>query len=147
VRRALRRGALAFTLALLASGPGCVTFIHATQGNRIDPDQVAQLERGRTTLPEVLGLLGAPLEVHQHAEGQLLVYRHRGRNTFRLGLSASQALRFVDATQVVSEALSNLQFTLERVHADEDRVVILFDREGVVQAVGAREGTHDLATF
>ena len=78
---------------------------------------------------------------------RLLVYRFKARNTFRLGISVSQALRFVDASQVVSEALGNINLTIERIHADEDRLVVLFDHDGLLRAVGERRGTDDLPLF
>ena len=114
-------------LVLAASLGGCITFISATQGPKIDPDKLAQVERGKTKLPELLALLGAPQEVHNHADGRLLVYRHRLRHTFRLGLSISQALRAIDLSQVVSEALSNVSLTVERINAGEDRLMVLID--------------------
>ena len=139
-------GRAALALGLLW-GPGCVTLVQSTRGNPIDPRAVAALERGRTSLPQLLTLLGAPQEVHLHADGQLLVYVFRARNTFRLGISASQALRFIDASQLVSEALGNLSLTIERAHADEDRLVLLLDHEGTLQAIGARRGTDALPLF
>lgn len=136
--------ALAGLVALLQAG--CVTMIRVTAGNPIDPAAVARVESG-TTLPEVVATLGAPLEVQRHADGKLLVYRMTGRNTFRLGLDASQVLRFVDTTQVVSELIGNARITIDRVHADEDRLVILFDLQDRVRAVGYRGVLADLASF
>lgn len=141
--RAWRLGAL--LLPLLASG--CVTFVWGTQGRPIEQDKVDALESGRTTLREVLRTFGAPHEVHNHADGRMLVYRHRARNTFRLGISASQALRFVDLAQVASEAAGNLSFTLWRIHSGEDRLVLLVDHADVVQGVGYRNTTAELPVF
>lgn len=137
---ALALGALALLQA------GCVTMIQVSAGNPIDPAAVARVQSG-TPLPEVVATLGAPLEVQRHADGKLLVYRMTGRNTFRLGLDASQVLRFVDTTQLVSEVVGNFRLTIDRVHADEDRLVILFDLEDRVRAVGYREALVDLASF
>ena len=129
------------------SGAGCVSFVSSTIGNTIDPAAVERVAVDRTTLPEVLEALGAPLEVHRHADGMLLVYRQSGRNTFRLGLDASRLATFIDFTQVTSEVLGNLSLTVERIHADQDRLVVLLDREGVVRAVASRRALDDLPVF
>ena len=142
----MRRLRLALVLLpLLASG--CLTLVRGTQGRPLDQATVDQIQRDKTTLPEVLARLGAPHEVHNHADGRLLVYRHRATNTFRLGISASQALRFVDVSQVASEALGNLSFTLWRIHVGEDRLVLLIDSSDVVRGVGFRLTTPDLPVF
>lgn len=133
--------------ALVLLGPGCVTYVASTQGRTIDPEAVARLERGRTTLPEVLAILGAPQEVHQHTDCRLLVYRHRVRHTVRVGIAPSQALSALDLSQLTAEALSSLKLTVERTHAGEDRLVVLIDPDGVVQAVGYRGNTDELPVF
>jgi hypothetical protein len=135
---------LALALALAFVAPGCVTIVQTTRGQPIDPQAVGSLEPQRTTLPEVLAQLGAPQEVHRHADGRLLVYRFSVRNAFRLGLNASRLLSFVDTSQVVSEAAGNLRLTLETIHGDEDRVVVLLGDDDVVCAVGYRAGTAEL---
>lgn len=132
-------------LSLLSSG--CLTLVRGTQGRPLDQATVDQIQRDKTTLPELLARLGAPHEVHNHADGRLLVYRHRATNTLRIGLSASQALRFVDASQVVAEAIGNLSFTLWRIHVGEDRLVVLIDSTDVVRGVGFRMTTPDLPAF
>ncbi len=136
---------LVLLLPLLTSG--CVTFIWGTQGRRIETAKVEGIKRGETTLDQVLEDFGAPHEVHNHADGRMLVYRHRARNTFRFGISANQALRFLDLSQVASEAAGNLSFTLWRVHQGEDRLVLLVDREDVIQGVGFRNTTDELPVF
>ncbi|HBP17251.1 MAG TPA: hypothetical protein DEA08_05560 [Planctomycetes bacterium] len=137
---------LSLLAALALLQVGCVTMVRVSAGNPIDPAAVARVQSG-TPLPEVVATLGAPLEVQRHADGKLLVYRMTGRNTFRLGLDASQVLRFVDTTQLVSEVVGNVRLTIDRVHADEDRLVILFDLEDRVRAVGYRGALADLASF
>jgi len=145
--RAVRPALAAAALALVASAPGCLTFVWSRQGNPIDPAAVAAIESGRTTFSEVLDHLGAPLEVHAHADGRLLVYRHAARNTFRIGLDLSRATTLVDASRVVSEAAGNLKLTIERIHEDEDRVVVLVGRDDIVRAVGYRAAVAGLPTF
>ncbi len=137
---------LAACALLLASLTGCLSFANVTQGIEIDPEAVAAISEG-TSLQKVLDLLGAPLEVHNHVDGRILVYRHRKQNTSRVDLSVSRALQFIDLTQVTSELASNLQLTIQRTHSGEDRVVILFDREYRVKAMGYRAATEDLPVF
>lgn len=134
-------------LALLGLGPGCITVVQTTQGVAISPKAVSRVQAGKTTLRQVLTELGAPLEVHNHADGRILVYRQRARNTFRFGLSAGQATRFLDVSQVASEAIGNLRLTIERRHIGEDRVVILLDHHDVVKAVGYRARVAGLPVF
>ncbi len=141
--RALLTGAVALAL----TSPGCVTIVSSSQGSPIDAGTVARIEQGKTTLGQVLALLGAPLEVHRHADGRLLVYRHRQRNTFRLGIQPSRALSLIDLTQVTAEAAGNLSLTVERIHAGEDRLMILLGEDEVVRAVGFQNRTHDLPVF
>lgn len=126
---------------------GCVVVQQTTQGREIDPQVVSGLERGRATLTDVLARLGAPHEVHQHADGRLLIYRHIASNGFRLEIDPSRALTFVDATQLVSEVLGNLKLSLQWVHKGEDRLVLLFDRDNVLRAVGSRFVTAGLPVF
>lgn len=139
--------ALALALALAALGPGCVTIVRSSKGAPLDPAAVERLTPGESTLGDVLALFGAPLEVHRHTDGRLLVYRHALRNTFRLGIQPSRALSLIDLSQVASEAAGNLSLTLERIHGDQDRLVVLLDHESVVQAVGFRRGTDDVPVF
>jgi hypothetical protein len=133
--------------ALLALTPGCVSMMDSSKGRLIDPVAVGKIERGKSTLSDVLLLLGAPLEVHDHVDGRLLLFRRRASHSFYLELSANQVLRFVDASQVLSEILGNLSLTLEWLNHGEDRVAVLLDDEGVVQGVGSKFVTANLPWF
>ncbi|MHC4600280.1 MAG: hypothetical protein ACYS47_14865, partial [Planctomycetota bacterium] len=85
LRRAGRFGMWRTRIALLAvlgaialgASQGCisVTIGAARKGNPIDPEKVAALRQGTHDLDDVLAALGAPLEVHAHTDGTLLVYR------------------------------------------------------------------------
>lgn len=134
-------------LALTFACSGCLTFVTSNQGTDIDAAAVKSIRRDHTTLPQVLAALGAPLEVHAHADGRLLVYRHRLRHTFRLNISPSQALSLVDLSQAASEAAKNASLTITRVNAGEDRVVVLIDHEGIVRSVGYKQSTQGLPIF
>lgn len=115
---------------------GCFTLADSSSERFLDPAEIEALEPGRTTMPDALRALGSPLEVHSHTDGTLFVYAHAERKTFQMVIGPSGALRLIDVTQVVAELLGNLSYTYERVYSDEDRLVLLFDRERVLQAVG-----------
>ena len=123
---------------------GCITVEKVTRGSPPDRAAVASLVEGESTVPEVLEKLGSPLEVHEHPDGLILVYRHEHENTFGWSVGVSQAVRFLDATQVVAEILGNLSFTKEDVHIGQDRIVLLFDRERILDAVGIAWVTDEL---
>lgn len=142
----MRRALLAALCAGLLVLPGCVIVSRTSKGREILPEAVAQVERGRTTLTRVVELLGAPHEVHNHSDGRLLIYRHRASKGLRIELNPSQYLTFVDVTETVS-LLSKLKVTFQWINRGEDRVVILFDRNNVVQGVGSRSVTADLPAF
>jgi len=146
-------GARLLALAILVLGTaaaGCVNMTTAAvrQGNPIDEAKLASLKPGVSTLQDVLTALGAPLEVHAHPEGRLLVWRRAARNTFRVGLDAGGwVLNFVDMTRVLSSLLGFFHLNLESIHADEDRVAILFGRDGIVRGIGVRRAVDDLPIF
>lgn len=136
--------------ALLASlGAGCInlTLAESRKGVPLETAQLADLAPGRTTLPEALRLFGAPLEVHYVATGRLLVWRRQGRNTLRFGLDASSLASVVDVTRTFSWILGLIHFTFETVHADEDRIALLFDRKGILRGIGVRERIADMGPF
>jgi hypothetical protein len=145
-RPVLRLLLLAGVLVLV---PGClnVTLAHVTRGNPIDRNRVTKLTPGRSTLADVLSVLGAPIEVHAHPEGRLLIYRHRARNLFEFGIDAGTLTRFYDVPQITSSLLGNIKFTLQRVHVDEDRLVVLFDRNHILVGIGFRDRTDKLPVF
>ena len=145
-----------FTLVLLSAfllvTQGCVgiTLGTVTRGNPIDEKKITSLKKGESKLKDVLAALGAPLEIHVHPEGQLLLYRFRARNLFNLSLGAkniSMALTFFEPSQTLSQALDNLNFTYELVHEGQDTVVVIIDKKGILQGIGYREQTKKLPVF
>ena len=141
----IRRAGTAFGLGVcLIAVSGCITVAKVTRETGIDRAAVASLEEGTTTVPEALERLGAPLEAHLHPDGLILVYRHEHQNSFNWSVGVSQAVRFIDATQVVAEILGNLSFTKEDTHTGQDRLVLLFDRARVLEAIGIAWVTDEL---
>lgn len=134
--------------ALLAAGCMNLTVTSVRSGTAVRGERLERLEEGVSTLSDVLEELGAPLEVHGHPEGRLLVYRCRVRNTFGFSVDAGgAALSFLDLSQVVSTLLGLLHFTVNTVHRDEDRLAILLDRDGVVQGIGYHAGLCSLSWY
>lgn len=121
---------------------GCVTLADSTFDRPIDREVVESLAVGETSVSEALAALGAPLEYHAHTDGLLVVYRYAERRNFQMQLGASQALRFIDATQVAAEILGNISFTYERIYSDQDRLVLLFDDDRTLQGVGVKWATE-----
>ena len=138
--------ALAAALFLL---PGClnVTLAQVTRGNPVDRTRVARLVPGRSTLDDVLSALGAPLEVHAHPDGRILVYRHRARNLFEFGVNAGSLTQFIDLTQITTSILGNFRFTLESIHTDVDRLVLVMERNHLLVGIGYRDRTDKLPVF
>ncbi len=117
------------------------------QGNPIDGKKVALIHKGTSTLSDVLAVLGAPLEVHAHPDGRILVYRYRARNVAELGIEAETISSFVDVTQTLSAMIGNLSFRWSHINADEDRVVVIIGRDQIVQGIAYREATRNLPVF
>ncbi|MHC5038809.1 MAG: hypothetical protein ACYTHM_15985 [Planctomycetota bacterium] len=134
-------------LSLLGQGCLNVTIARARNGNPIDAKKVERIVKGKSDLGEVLSLLGAPQEVHAHPDGRVLIYRYQARNLFEFGFNAGSVTRFFDATQILSSILENIKFTWVRINSDEDRVVILIGRDGIVRGIAARDKTKDLPIF
>jgi outer membrane protein assembly factor BamE (lipoprotein component of BamABCDE complex) len=138
---------LAAVLLAALAAQGCLSMAEVSHGNPVALEDAKHLKAGESRLDQVLEALGAPLEVHRHPDATLLVYRHRKRRTFRLGLSLGSGTSYLKIAQVAAVLLNNLRFTLERVHADEDRLVVILDPKGVVQGISFRSGTHDLPFY
>lgn len=145
----IRAAARLLAPLLLLAATGCLnlTVSHASKGEPIPVERLAALTPGTSTLPEVLEALGAPHEIHAHPDGRLLVWRRRIHNTSELGLDAGNLTRFVDITQITSSLLGLIRFSLDRIHTDEERLVVLLDRKGILRGIGYRDGTKDLPWF
>jgi outer membrane protein assembly factor BamE (lipoprotein component of BamABCDE complex) len=131
---------------LLGLTPGCVNFTVARvqAGSAINADDVASLQPGQSSLSDVLTTFGAPIEVHAHPNGRLLVYRCRERETFRFTAdTGGAALTYVDLSRIASTLLGLLKFSLEIGRQREDRLVVLIDADGIVKGFGLHLGRSD----
>ena len=136
-------------LAAVVFGTGCVsmTLVKRRQGNPIDVGKAASIHPQKSTLADVLDILGAPQEVHAHPDGRMLIYRYRARNVAELAIEAENVSRFVDVTQTLSGIVGNLSLRWTRIHADEDRIAIIVGKDHRVRGVACRETTPELPVF
>ncbi len=139
--RARRCRALA--LLALAVGPltGCVVLGRNTVGSVPSPAAVAGVPLG-AEIGEVVQRLGAPIDLSLAPDGMLLIWRQRRYNYDRFDFDPSQGLSFLSLDPVLGSALSNLKLVLERGTLREERVAVLFDRDGRVIAVSQRDADN-----
>jgi hypothetical protein len=135
--RAKRVCGLLLALALPVLAPACITIGRTTIGSMPPQKAVLTLRHGQT-IPEVLAACGAPVEAWAQPEGLLLMWRRRRYDYGRYGLDASQALRFVTVSNVLADIVGNLSLTIEDGTLGDDRLAVLFDREGRVVAISQR---------
>jgi len=122
----LRRRAAACTL-VLAAGDGTLagcTVSHLHAGLPFAPAEVAAVRQGMPKAA-VLALLGPPDEVAPLPQGSAFVYYYATQR------GADLRLAFFGAT-----------FAYDRERSLEDSLMILFDRNGVVSAIGASRETQ-----
>lgn len=133
----LGAAASAFALALAVSG--CVALGRTRIGEVPSAGAVMSVSEG-ADIGEVLARLGAPLEYWMAPDGLLLIWREWRYNYERLEIDPSRPLGFVTIDPVIGAAINNLKLILERGTLRENRLAVLFDRDGRVVAVAQRDG-------
>ena len=89
---------------------------------------------GVTTMREVLEALGAPNQIQRRREGEVFIYRYLRKN--------SSGLR------IVEPVITRLTvFRYDKRQETSDRVVVLFDKQRVVIAMGHTDGREHLDPF
>jgi outer membrane protein assembly factor BamE (lipoprotein component of BamABCDE complex) len=121
------------SLAALALASAC-TLVRTYSGNELPPAIDAQIEAGRSTKADVLRDLGPPDRLVRQYDGDVFVYAYIRRNVDTLELSEPVFTRLTI-------------FSYTRTQEKSDRMVVLFDRNGIVTGVGFRRGTEQLETF
>jgi hypothetical protein len=110
------------TLLLLA-GLSC-TIRQEYAGSPLPVDDLPLLKAGMTKA-EVLGLLGPPDDMGLRLQGSVFIYRYAKGEAAGLSVSAYQA---------------SLKY--DRSDSRMDRVVVFFDKRGVVTEIGILAGTR-----
>ncbi|HTO68287.1 MAG TPA: hypothetical protein VMR31_00365 [Myxococcota bacterium] len=129
-RAALR---LAAVLACAWLATGCI-LVRTYLGNELPPAADGGIVLGKTTKADVLRDLGPPDRLVRQYDGDVFVYAYIRRNESTLELEEPV---FTHATL----------FEYTRVTERSDRMVVLFDRGGIVTGVGFRRGTEQLEPF
>lgn len=128
----MTRGASFALLAALltASVPACsFTRIYRGTPIRVVPDEV--LSAGVTSKGQVLQLLGPPDRIVRQHDGDAFLYRFVRRN--------------VDALELEEPVFTNMTiFSYTRNEQRSDLLLVLFDKEGVVNSWGLRRTTDDI---
>jgi hypothetical protein len=123
------RLALAVALAVLALASGC-TIERRYLGSEIRAVPEEWIVAGTTTKPDVLAAFGPPDRILRQREGEVFLYRYAQRNGFQIE---------------IEEPFSGLEiFTWNRIQEKSDRLMVFFDREGVVSAFSYRRGRGEL---
>ena len=94
-----------------------------------NPQQV--LVVGSTPKAEVLARLGPPNRILRQKTGDVFVYHHDQRNKSELNITEPLFTRFT-------------LFEWVKVQDKSDRLMVFFDRAGVVSAFGYRQGREEL---
>jgi outer membrane protein assembly factor BamE (lipoprotein component of BamABCDE complex) len=130
-RRRATASALAAGLAIaLGAGAGC-TIQHYYIGSKLPTEGMdGTIHVGVTTKAQVLAQLGAPDELRRQFDGDVFVYRYMRMNSSQIKIE--EPIRSTDL------------YVYKRVDEKSDRVVVLFDRAGLVSGVGVRMGTPEL---
>jgi hypothetical protein len=124
--------ALALLVALACAGAAC-TFERTYLGSEILSNPHETVVVGSSTKPQVLAFFGPPDRIVRQREGDVFVYRYAQRNGFQIQ---------------IEEPFSGIEiFTWDRVQEKSDRLLVFFDRQGLVSAFGYRQGRNELEPF
>ncbi len=141
LRARRRSGALSLLALALGALSGCVVLGRNTVGSVPSAAAVAGVPLG-AEIGEVVQRLGAPIDLSLAPDGMLLIWRERRYDYDRFDFDPSQGLSFLSLDPVLGSALSNLKLVLERGTLREERVAVLFDRDGRVIAVSQRDADN-----
>jgi hypothetical protein len=91
---------------------------------RADPSSI---KVGESTMAQVLSTFGAPERIQRQTRGDVFIYRYMRRDTRTLTIEEP----------VVTDVEL---YTYTRIREDSDRLVVLFDGNGVVTGYGYQPG-------
>lgn len=113
---------LSLGLLLVVVTPGC--FVSRNTVDRpLDPEAIEEIEAGRTDKEGVVGLLGAPTDIifSNRAHDPLRVFAYE----YTYSVTKTSGLTLIVVTFLNSDT-------------KRDHVLVFFDEDGVVSAVGSR---------
>ena len=125
--------ALALAAACLGLATGCL-MTRSYLGNELPPAADGGIVLGKTTKSDVLRDLGPPDRLVRQFDGDVFVYEYIRRNESTLELE-----------EPVFSHYTFFEYT--KVTEKNDRMVVFFDRGGVVSGVGFRRGTEQLGPY
>lgn len=123
---------LALVLAAFAAS-GCI-IARSYLGNELPTVAEGELIPGTTTKAEVLRKVGPPDRLVRQYDGDVFVYAFLRRNVNSLILA-----------EPVFTRLTIFEYTKEQEKSD--RLVVMFDRAGVLVSVGVQHGTGTLEPY
>lgn len=100
-------------------------------GSPLRTDPRALLVEGQTQKADVLARLGPPDRILRYQSGDVFVYRHDQRNSSEFEIS-----------EPVFTGLT--LFLWEKVQDKSDRLMVFFDKAGIVSSFGYRQGRDEL---
>ena len=128
----LRRNRIGWRAALLGVAllaAGC-RVIRLSVGSELRADP-AMLKVGQSTIAQVLEAFGAPEHIQRQSRGDVFIYRYLRRDT-----------RTVNIEEPV---VTNTElYTYTTIREDSDRLVVLFDDQGIVTGYGYQRGASQM---
>ncbi|HTO07329.1 MAG TPA: hypothetical protein VMR86_09775 [Myxococcota bacterium] len=123
---------LALALAVFAAS-GCIV-LRSYQGNELPNVSEGVLVPGTTTKADVLRKVGPPDRLVRQYDGDVFVYAFTRRNVNSLILA-----------EPVFTHTTIFEYTKEQEKSD--RLVVMFDRAGLLVSVGVQHGTQSLEPY
>jgi hypothetical protein len=120
--------ALLALLGMLLSG---CEVVRVYQGSQLTADPYEWINSGQTTKADVLRVFGPPDLIQRQLDGDVFTYAYLRKDT-----------RTFTIEEPVITDLEFLSYT--RIDEKTDRLVVLFDRAGIVSAFGYRRSTEEL---
>lgn len=117
--------------ALLATA---CTIERAYVGNEFGELPEGSVIVGQTSKREILELMGAPDRILRQYDGDVFVYAYIRRNATTIAIEEP----------VITNLMIN---TYVKTQEKSDRLVVFFDRSGLLSGLGFRRGTQQLERF
>lgn len=124
------RIASALSLCVSLAFVSACTIVKVYQGSKIRGNPAA-IVVGKTTMEEVLADFGAPNRIQRRGDGDVFVYSYLRRDSKEISIE--------------EELVTNAELlTYTTIQEKSDRLVVLFDANGIVKARGFAFETREL---